>query len=63
MKFWCGPGIDIMDTSLKHATERQVEVQTNLLIHVLNTNLGDSKIRSLHMQQFFFFFFNTTKTF
>lgn len=36
----CGLGIDVMDTFLKHATERQVEVQTNLLIHILKYQSG-----------------------
>ena len=61
MESWCQLGIDTMNSFLKHTTERQVEVETNLLIHILNINLGNSKIRSLHVQVFFFL--NTTKTF
>ena len=49
MESWCQLGIDKINTFLKHATERQVEVQTNLLIHILSANLGNRKIRSLHM--------------
>lgn len=40
MNFWSELDIDLMDTFLKHATERQVEVQTKFLIHILKYQSG-----------------------